>query len=150
MGHECGCHSGGAPAVLDVREMAPRIRHPKIFETFDALAPGAAFILVNDHDPKPLLYQFKFERAEQFGWRYLEEGPQVWRVEIAKRLPAIRAEQTVGDVAHHYAGTLEVMKTMGINHCCGAQLTLSEAAASAGISLDSLLKALNESQQATA
>ena len=150
MGHECGCHSAGAPAVLDVREMAPRIRHPKIFETFDALAPGAAFILVNDHDPKPLLYQFKFERAEQFGWRYLEEGPQVWRVEIAKRLPAIRAEQTVGDVAHHYAGTLEVMKTMGINHCCGAQLTLSEAAASAGISLDSLLKALNESQQATA
>ncbi len=59
MGHECGCHSGGAPAVLDVREMAPRIRHPKIFETFDALAPGAAFILVNDHDPKPLLYQFR-------------------------------------------------------------------------------------------
>ena len=150
MAHECGCHRGRAPAVLDVREMAPRIRHPKIFETFDALAPGAEFILVNDHDPKPLLYQFKFERADQFGWRYLEEGPEVWRVEIAKRLPEIRAEQTVGDVAHHYPGTLEAMKQMGINHCCGAQLSLGEAAASAGVSLDALLKALNETQKAPA
>lgn len=149
MAHQCDCRSGSA-GVLDVREMAPRIRHPKIFEAFDALAPGAAFILINDHDPKPLLYQFRFERADQFGWRYLEEGPEVWRVEIAKRLPEIRAEQTVGDVAHHYPGTLEVMKQMGINHCCGAQLTLAEAAASAGVSLDALLKALNETQKAPA
>ena len=150
MAHECGCHGGGRPTVLDVREMAPKIRHPTIFETFDALAPGAEFILVNDHDPKPLLYQFTFERANQFNWRYLEEGPEVWRVEIGKRLPAIRAEQTVGDVAHHYSGTLEVMKAMGINHCCGAHLSLTEAAASAGVSVESLLKALNETQKALA
>jgi uncharacterized protein (DUF2249 family) len=116
MAGECDCH-GGAPAVLGVREMAPRIRHPKIFETFDALAPGAAFILVNDHDPKPLLYQFKFERGDQFNWRYLEEGPEVWRVEISKRLPAIRAEETVGAVAHHYHSTLGVMPASPSTRC---------------------------------
>jgi uncharacterized protein (DUF2249 family) len=55
----------------------------------------------------------------------------------------IRAEQTVGDVAHGRAGALEVMAKLGINHCCGAQLTLSEAAASAGVPLDALLAALN-------
>ncbi len=149
MVHACGCQRGSA-GVLDVREMAPKIRHPKIFETFDALEPGEGFILVNDHDPKPLLYQFKFERPGAFRWRYLEEGPEVWRVEIAKPLPSITAERSVGDVAHHYPGTLEVMKELGINHCCGAQLTLSEAAASAGIPLATLLKTLNETQSADA
>lgn len=64
--------------------------------------------------------------------------------EMAPRVPHIGADETVGDVAHHRAGALEVMKTMGINHCCGAQLTLREAAASAGVPLDALLAALNE------
>jgi len=136
--------------VLDVREMAPKLRHPKIFETFDALEPGASFVVVNDHDPKPLVHQFTFESASAFRWRYLEDGPDVWRVEIGKALPAIRAEQTVGDVAHHHPGTLEAMKALGINHCCGAQLTLTEAAASAGVSLEALLTALNDAGSAVA
>lgn len=70
--------------VVDVREIPPRERHPLIFQTFDGLAPGAAFVLVNDHEPRPLYYQFVFERADQFKWRYLEEGPELWRVEIEK------------------------------------------------------------------
>ena len=55
----------------------------------------------------------------------------------------ISADLTVGDVAHHYAGTLDIMKEMGINHCCGAHLSLREAAASAGVKLEVLLGALN-------
>ena len=145
MVHACGCH-GASSGVLDVREMPPRIRHPKIFQTFDALLPGEGFILVNDHDPKPLFYQFQAERPNTFGWRYLEEGPETWRVEISKPMAPVTADLTVGAVAHHYPGALGVMQTMGINHCCGAQLTLGEAAASAGVSIDTLLKALNETQ----
>jgi uncharacterized protein (DUF2249 family) len=55
-----------------------------IFQTFDELAPGDSFILVNDHEPRPLYYQFYFERPDQFAWTYLEEGPELWRVQIAK------------------------------------------------------------------
>ncbi len=55
----------------------------------------------------------------------------------------ITADLTVGDVAQRYPGALEAMKAMGINHCCGAHLTVREAAASAGLALDSLLSALN-------
>ncbi|MBK5248062.1 MAG: DUF2249 domain-containing protein [Actinomycetales bacterium] len=69
---------------LDVRQEAPRDRHTLIFDTFTALAPGAAFILVNDHDPKPLRYQFEAENAGEFTWDYLEEGPEVWRVRIGR------------------------------------------------------------------
>lgn len=70
---------------LDIREVAPRDRHPLVFKTFDALAPGSAFVLVNDHDPRPLLYAFQHERADRFDWSVLESGPEVWRVLIHRR-----------------------------------------------------------------
>jgi uncharacterized protein (DUF2249 family) len=70
--------------IIDVRAIAPRDRHPLIFGAFDNLAPGAAFMLVNDHDPKPLYYQFSAELSDQFTWDYLERGPEVWRVRIGK------------------------------------------------------------------
>lgn len=70
--------------TVDVREIAPRQRHPLIFSTFAALPAGQAMQLVNDHDPKPLYYQFQAELQGQFGWDYLETGPDVWRVAITK------------------------------------------------------------------
>jgi len=48
------------------------------------LGVGAGFVLVNDHDPKPLRYQFEAEHADDFTWDYLEQGPEVWRVRIGK------------------------------------------------------------------
>lgn len=69
---------------LDVRPLAPRERHALIFETFDALAPGEAFELLNDHNPKPLYSQLQAARSGQLSWEYLEEGPEVWRVRIGK------------------------------------------------------------------
>lgn len=71
--------------VVDVREILPRERHPLIFSTFDGLAAGESLVLVNDHDPKPLHYQFHFERADAYTWEYLESGPDVWRVRIGKQ-----------------------------------------------------------------
>ncbi|HEX2883904.1 MAG TPA: DUF2249 domain-containing protein [Candidatus Limnocylindria bacterium] len=70
--------------VLDVRAEPPIRRHTLIFDTYEALDPGAAFELVNDHDPKPLYYQFAAEKAGEFSWDYLEQGPEVWRVRIGR------------------------------------------------------------------
>ncbi len=70
--------------LIDVRQTPPALRHPMIFGTFERLAAGQSFVLVNDHDPKPLYYQFQAERTGQFEWQYLEQGPEVWRVEIRK------------------------------------------------------------------
>ena len=70
--------------TLDVRVIPPREKHPTIFEMFAALKPGESFVLVNDHDPKPLRYQFQYEHEGQFAWEYLEQGPAVWRVAISK------------------------------------------------------------------
>ncbi len=69
--------------TIDVRTIVPRERHPLIFSTFEALAPGESFELVNDHDPVPLRYQFEAEHDGAFSWDYLEQGP-VWRVRIGR------------------------------------------------------------------
>lgn len=79
-----GGPAAGGERELDVRALPPRERHALIFETFEALAPGQSFVLVNDHDPKPLYYQFAAERPGAFTWKYLEEGPETWRVRIGK------------------------------------------------------------------
>ena len=70
--------------TLDVRELAPRERHPLIFGSFDALPAGEALLLVNDHDPKPLFYQFQAEAGGLFTWDYVERGPEIWMVRIGK------------------------------------------------------------------
>jgi uncharacterized protein (DUF2249 family) len=69
---------------VDVRTIAPRERHPLIFSTFGGLATGEAMELVNDHDPRPLYYQFNAEMPGEFAWDYLEQGPDTWRVAITR------------------------------------------------------------------
>jgi uncharacterized protein (DUF2249 family) len=81
---EMHAHAQDAVPSLDVRELPPARRHTTIFATYEALLPGAGFVLVNDHDPKPLRYQFEAEHAGQFTWDYLEQGPEVWRVRIGR------------------------------------------------------------------
>lgn len=70
--------------TIDVRTIIPRERHPLIFKTFHKLGPGESFLLVNDHDPKPLYYQFQAELGQPFQWEYLENGPEVWKVRVGK------------------------------------------------------------------
>ncbi len=74
-----------APVVkLDVRDIPPRERHPRIFHVLDGLPAGGSLELTNDHDPKPLYYQIQFERPGKFDWTYLVEGPEEWRVRITR------------------------------------------------------------------
>ncbi|HEU4585876.1 MAG TPA: DUF2249 domain-containing protein [Gemmatimonadaceae bacterium] len=70
--------------VIDVRSETPKVRHEIIFDEWAALEPGTAYVLVNDHDPKPLWYQFDAEHKGEFTWDALEEGPEVWRVRIGR------------------------------------------------------------------
>jgi uncharacterized protein (DUF2249 family) len=73
-----------AQKKVDVRLVPPPQRHPLILSTFASLAPGEAMLLLSDHDPKPLYYQFQATLTGQFEWTYSEQGPTVWQVEIRK------------------------------------------------------------------
>ena len=70
--------------TLDVTQLEPRMKHPTVFKYFDALAAGEAFVIENDHDPKPLYYELLAERGNIFTWEYLEQGPEWFKVKIAK------------------------------------------------------------------
>lgn len=69
---------------LDIRAIAAPERHPLIFKTFENLPLGASFELTNDHDPQPLQNQLLARYGDEFTWSYLENGPEVWKVQIGK------------------------------------------------------------------
>ncbi|MDX5420065.1 MAG: DUF2249 domain-containing protein [Hymenobacteraceae bacterium] len=81
---------------LDVTVLEPRMKHPTIFNWFDNLNGGEAFVIHNDHDPKPLYYQLLGERGNTFTWEYLLQGPESWEVKISKLTP--EEGETVGEL----------------------------------------------------
>jgi uncharacterized protein (DUF2249 family) len=74
-------------AVFDVRPIPGRVKHAQIFQRWSDLPVGQFFILLNDHDPVPLRYQFEAEFTNAFSWEYLERGPEEFRVKITKLEP---------------------------------------------------------------
>ncbi|MFB5945481.1 iron-sulfur cluster repair di-iron protein [Albibacterium profundi] len=136
--------------TLDVTTIEPRLKHPTIFQYFDALRPGENFIIHNDHDPKPLYYQLLGERGAIFTWEYLEQGPTSWLVKIAKnKLDSNTNAETVGSIAAKDYRKAEVFKKFGIDFCCGGEKTLKEASEEAGISEEELKTELEEADTVT-
>lgn len=82
---------------LFVPDLQPALKHPTILKKFDELPSGESFLLINDHDPIPLYYEMKAEKGEIFEWKKIENGPEVWKVEIKKtgsNVQAIPLERT--------------------------------------------------------
>lgn len=84
-----------APSTLDLRELPARDRHARVVSTFESLAPAGSFVLVNDHDPRPLLRDFQADRKGTFEWSPLEAGPEVWRVEIHRRAADVGSPRAI-------------------------------------------------------
>ena len=72
--------------ILDVTVIEPKLKHPTIFEKFDALFEGESFIIHNDHDPKPVYYQLLAERGRDPRRRATARGHRVARAGDAARL----------------------------------------------------------------
>lgn len=127
---------------LYIPAIKPALKHKTVFEKFEALNPGEGFILINDHDPKPLYYQMVAELGKVFTWQYFMQGPKVWEVEIRKN----ETGQTVGELAASDLRKAEVFKKFGIDFCCGGRQTLSQACASSGVDPAALQEALKSAE----
>lgn len=68
--------------ILNATLLEPRVKHQTIFARFEELKSGESFILLNDHDPKPLYYQLVSQKGEIFTWDYLQAGPDWWKIKI--------------------------------------------------------------------
>ncbi|HEX7055877.1 MAG TPA: DUF2249 domain-containing protein [Bacilli bacterium] len=71
-------------ATVKVTEYPPHLKHKVIFETFSGLQAGEAMEIINDHDPRPLKFQFEDQYPDHFTWEYLEKGPEVFRIKIGR------------------------------------------------------------------
>lgn len=70
---------------LDVRPVEPRDRFERIMSAYEGLAPDQALELTVDHDPKCMYYTLRATRGDEaFGFEYLEDGPETWRVRVTK------------------------------------------------------------------
>lgn len=76
------------PVVVDVRPIPRPQRHTLIFDALDKLAIGESLVALDDRSPIPLRGQIEAAYGEQFAWRYLEEGPEVFCLEITRRAAA--------------------------------------------------------------
>lgn len=74
----------GPNRVMDVRPIPCSIKHGLIIRTWLDLPVGDHFILLNDHDPVPLFYQFAAQWPGTFTWEPLVKGPLEFRVKITK------------------------------------------------------------------
>ncbi len=71
--------------VIEAQSISSPESNNTIFNAFDDLAFGEAIIVVNSHDPLPLIMQFEEQRPLQFVLSYLEIGPTSWRVKLTKK-----------------------------------------------------------------
>jgi len=75
----CGEHDEAIPE-LDVQAIPHAVRHAAIFGAIESLRPGFALVLSATHDPIPLLEQLRAKHGDTYRTRYLDEGPQRWRI----------------------------------------------------------------------
>jgi uncharacterized protein (DUF2249 family) len=70
---------------LDVRPVEPKYRFDTIMGVYDALEAGEAMELIVDHNPECMYYTLLATHgAAAFGFEYLENGPETWRVSCRK------------------------------------------------------------------
>jgi uncharacterized protein (DUF2249 family) len=69
---------------LDVREVLPFERHERIFDAWHALPVGDEILLTNDHEPRPLFYQFQAEYPGEFEYSVEQRGERWWEARIKR------------------------------------------------------------------
>ena len=79
--------------IMDVRPIPCSVKHGLIIQKWLDLAVNDYFILLNDHDPVPLYYQFSAEWPQAFSWEHLKKGPDEFRVKITKLKPATKKSE---------------------------------------------------------
>lgn len=101
-----GNRAPSAVQQLDLREVPRHQRHPLVFATFDELAVGDSFELINDHDPIPLNRQMEMMRPGQVEWSYITRGPDIFHIRVRRMTPLSGSESAV--IAHQEAKLHEI------------------------------------------
>lgn len=118
--------------VLDVRSLPHGQKHPRVFQEFDRLSPGEAFVLVSDHEPRGLLAELAAKRSRAYEWNVIEMGPDVFRIEIERRASAASRDvsELLGRDHDRLDAILETTKALAAKgDAAGARASFAEFAA---------------------
>jgi uncharacterized protein (DUF2249 family) len=71
--------------TLDARVHQEENKDKIIIEAFDSLELGEQLLFINNNDSNTLFNQLEDQRFGKFEWEYIEEGPERWKVLLAKK-----------------------------------------------------------------
>jgi uncharacterized protein (DUF2249 family) len=72
---------------LDLDVLPPEFAHRAALERFSRLRPGERLRVRSGRELQSLWDVLAWGRPGEFGWAYLQEGPDQWRVEVTRRVP---------------------------------------------------------------
>jgi uncharacterized protein (DUF2249 family)/hemerythrin-like domain-containing protein len=72
---------------LDLDVLPPEFAHRAALERFSRLRPGERLRVRSGRELESLWNVLASGRPGEFGWAYLQEGPDQWRVEVTRRDP---------------------------------------------------------------
>jgi uncharacterized protein (DUF2249 family)/hemerythrin-like domain-containing protein len=72
---------------LDLDVLPPEFAHRAALERFSRLRPGERLRVRSGRELESLWNVLACGRPGEFGWAYLQEGPDQWRVEVTRRVP---------------------------------------------------------------
>lgn len=70
---------------LDTRGLETNLVNNTVIDAFDSLPVGEKMVLINDEDPSHVFDQLEEKRYGKFEWDYIKEGPEEWKVSLAKK-----------------------------------------------------------------
>ncbi len=107
--------------IIDARAVPDRQKKTYFFSTFDNLNENEEMIIINSHDASPLQKLYQQERPGLTEWKYLLEGPPLWKISIKK----VSSEKlTVSDIISINPEAIYILSDYSINFYTNLNSTL--------------------------
>lgn len=74
-----------AEFIIEAQSIPGPERHEFILKSFANLNPEETLVVVNTHDPRPLIAQMSSTFGKLLQHDYIEQGPEVWKVRFTRK-----------------------------------------------------------------
>lgn len=128
-------------AVIEACKLPRLIRKNVIVENFELLNNGEYFLLIHEHDPKPLKMYFEKEFPGRYEWKYLKKEPGDWQIHISKKE---KQDFTLNELIKSYPNAIHILEQNGIAYYMDGSQKLSEYCKNKSYSAVNILKQINE------
>jgi uncharacterized protein (DUF2249 family) len=77
--------SQASDVLVDIRQVEPKNRMDAILGAYRSLHAGRVLRIIFDHDPSCMYFTLQATEPEgSFAFDRIEDGPEVWRVDVRK------------------------------------------------------------------